>query len=773
MICEVFYMKRTLHALIRLAILVALLAVFCIGAPSALAADFDDLQPEIAAAPVEEKVEVPAEEEANAPAAEEIVGLTEESPKTVVTGREMFHKDLDPAVPGDSYPMCRTGAGRSASNAFFPAVHNGSILYHPGKAATAGGVSVSGLEHQNMEQASRHTEEHTRVRSDLLDPHTVSHNTMRDKASAFMRAVMREEPLDPALVKLDDAVKNSASSAIYGARAANGVVFITTKTASAEPKVEPVHKGGYRPGYIHAEDMTITGRGAVPTGHIAHSIIHIDAESSHRAAFTDNYRPQFYFRTTDVANGFKNSRPGAETLWGQRSLSASNDPLIVLDGIPFLGNLSNINPSDIKSMDILKDASATATYGAQGANDVVLITTKTASAEQKVEPVHMHVYGPRAIQVVPDREALVKTHGCSGMTHSAAMAPEIFSRGIGWLAPQQGASKLSLPDNEFIKLVGPSGHGKSTTLRIIAGLEEISEGELRIGNWFVNNVPPKDRDIAMVFQNYALYPHMTVYDNMAFGLKLRKAPEGEIDLKVREALSGGQHQRAAIAHTIAMNPNLFIEYEPIWSIDPANGLPMHGEITKLRQRLGTTFIYVTHDQTEALTLGTRIVVMKDGVVQQVNTPQDMFNRPANLFVAGFIGSPQMSILPMDIVPAGVAILYNGGVDVSITGNSTTPARFRNPVASTYKKENIERGMRIFSVASGGTGRTLHPDNMAASPSSYGMTDTMGRMHFDARFAGSSSVPAHVEMMGLLGMGNNPMVGATVAVAVAVNEALNK
>ena len=227
---------------------------------------------------------------------------------------------------------------------------------------------------------------------------------------------------------------------------------------------------------------------------------------------------------------------------------------------------------------------------------------------------------------------------------------------------------LEIEDKEFIIFVGPSGCGKSTTLRMIAGLEEISGGTLKIGDRVVNDVEPKDRDIAMVFQNYALYPHMTVYDNMAFGLKLRKVPKDEIDKMVREAakildleklldrkpkaLSGGQRQRVAMGRSIVRNPKVFLMDEPLSNLDAKLRVQMRIEISKLHERLGATIIYVTHDQTEAMTLGTRIVVMKDGVVQQVDTPQNLYEHPGNLFVAGFIGSPQMNFMDARIEVKG-------------------------------------------------------------------------------------------------------------------------
>ena len=219
---------------------------------------------------------------------------------------------------------------------------------------------------------------------------------------------------------------------------------------------------------------------------------------------------------------------------------------------------------------------------------------------------------------------------------------------------------IEIQDKEFIILVGPSGCGKSTTLRMIAGLEEISEGELYIGDRLVNDVAPKDRDIAMVFQNYALYPHMTVFENMAFGLKLRKVPKDEIARKVEEAarildiahlldrkpkaLSGGQRQRVALGRAIVRNPQVFLLDEPLSNLDAKLRAQMRTEISKLHQKLGTTFIYVTHDQTEAMTMGDRIVVMKDGYIQQIDTPNNFYQNPVNQFVAGFIGSPQMNFI---------------------------------------------------------------------------------------------------------------------------------
>ena len=219
---------------------------------------------------------------------------------------------------------------------------------------------------------------------------------------------------------------------------------------------------------------------------------------------------------------------------------------------------------------------------------------------------------------------------------------------------------LSIEDKEFVVLVGPSGCGKSTTLRMIAGLEEISDGELYINDRLVNHVEPKDRDIAMVFQNYALYPHMTVYDNLGFALKLRKESKDKIKEKVYEAakilsiqhllkrkpgqLSGGERQRVAIGRAIVRNPQVFLMDEPLSNLDAKMRTQMRAEIIKLHKRFNTTFIYVTHDQIEAMTLGTRIVVMKDGIIQQTDTPQVIFDNPINTFVAGFIGTPQMNFI---------------------------------------------------------------------------------------------------------------------------------
>jgi len=264
---------------------------------------------------------------------------------------------------------------------------------------------------------------------------------------------------------------------------------------------------------------------------------------------------------------------------------------------------------------------------------------------------------------------------------------------------------LEIADKEFIIFVGPSGCGKSTTLRMIAGLEDISGGELKIGDRVVNDVEPKDRDIAMVFQNYALYPHMSVYDNMAFGLKLRKVPKDQIDKMVKEAakildltplldrkpkaLSGGQRQRVAMGRAIVRNPKVFLMDEPLSNLDAKLRVQMRIEIAKLHQKLGTTIIYVTHDQTEAMTLGTRIVVMKDGVIQQVDTPQNLYDKPQNLFVAGFMGSPQMNFL-------NATVKVNGDVaNLEIAGKSIPlpPAKSKKLIDGGYDEKEVIFGIR--------------------------------------------------------------------------------
>ena len=271
----------------------------------------------------------------------------------------------------------------------------------------------------------------------------------------------------------------------------------------------------------------------------------------------------------------------------------------------------------------------------------------------------------------------------------------------GATAPSVTDFNLEIQDKEFIIFVGPSGCGKSTTLRMIAGLEEISKGEMYIGGRLINDVPPKDRDIAMVFQSYALYPHMTVYKNIAFGLELRKTPKDEIDRRVHEAakileiehlldrkpkaLSGGQRQRVALGRAMVRNPAVFLLDEPLSNLDAKLRTSMRTEIIKLHKKLATTFIYVTHDQTEAMTMGDRIVVMKDGIIQQVDTPQNLYDMPCNMFVAGFIGSPQMNFLDGTLIKKGD--LYGidlGGDVIPLPKEKTADGKLDAYVGKTLK-----------------------------------------------------------------------------------------
>ena len=269
---------------------------------------------------------------------------------------------------------------------------------------------------------------------------------------------------------------------------------------------------------------------------------------------------------------------------------------------------------------------------------------------------------------------------------------------------------LEIADKEFIIFVGPSGCGKSTTLRMIAGLEDITSGTLKIGDKVVNDLEPKDRDIAMVFQNYALYPHMTVYDNMAFGLKMRKTPKEEIDKAVREAarildldqllkrkpsqLSGGQRQRVAMGRAIVRNPQVFLMDEPLSNLDAKLRVQMRTEIARLHDRLGATIIYVTHDQTEAMTLGTRIVVMKDGVVQQVDTPTNLYNEPDNLFVAGFIGSPQMNFFDAVVAKEDDKVVLKVGGDTL----ALPAAKGEALLAGGYEGKTVVAGIRPEDIS---------------------------------------------------------------------------
>ena len=266
---------------------------------------------------------------------------------------------------------------------------------------------------------------------------------------------------------------------------------------------------------------------------------------------------------------------------------------------------------------------------------------------------------------------------------------------------------LTVEDGEFAVLVGPSGCGKSTTLRMIAGLEEADSGDILIGDRVVNEVAPKDRDIAMVFQNYALYPHMTVYKNMAFGLMLRKYPRAEIDRRVREAaeilgiselldrrpkaLSGGQRQRVAVGRAIVRQPKVFLFDEPLSNLDAKLRVQMRAEISKLHHRLGATMVYVTHDQVEAMTMGDRIVVMLDGVIQQVAPPLELYRRPVNRFVAGFIGSPPMNMIPGRLEPEGGGLVFTNG-DIRLAVPPETGDRLRDlagrPVILGLRPEHL-------------------------------------------------------------------------------------
>ncbi len=298
---------------------------------------------------------------------------------------------------------------------------------------------------------------------------------------------------------------------------------------------------------------------------------------------------------------------------------------------------------------------------------------------------------------------------------------------------------IDIPDREFVVLVGPSGCGKSTTLRMVAGLEEISKGEIRIGNKRVNDVPPKDRDIAMVFQNYALYPNKSVYENMAFGLIVRGRPKAEIDKRVKEAasilgiesllerkpkaLSGGQRQRVAVGRAIVRQPKVFLFDEPLSNLDAKLRVQMRTEITKLHQRLQATMIYVTHDQVEAMTMGDRIVVMKDGEVQQQGPPLLIYHEPVNLFVAGFLGSPPMNFIRGTLGAAGEQIVFK-----EIEGGVGT-ARFRSadrPALANYAGKEVILGLRPEDLApSAATGPKDAPAGFEVLPSVVDLVEPMG------------------------------------------------
>ena len=293
---------------------------------------------------------------------------------------------------------------------------------------------------------------------------------------------------------------------------------------------------------------------------------------------------------------------------------------------------------------------------------------------------------------------------------------------------------LEIADKEFIILVGPSGCGKSTTLRMIAGLEDISEGEIYIGDRLINDVLPKDRDIAMVFQNYALYPHMSVFDNMAFGLKLRRLPKEDIKRRVGEAakileiehllerkpkaLSGGQRQRVALGRAIVRDPKVFLMDEPLSNLDAKLRVQMRVEITKLHQRLQTTIVYVTHDQTEAMTMGTRIVVMKDGFIQQVDSPTELYEHPVNTFVAGFIGMP-----PMNFINASIHVENNV---VYVAFENTTvrlPERYSIPEVLEHNNKEVIFGVRPEAITDDTTYVSQHQE--AIFPADVDVVELLG------------------------------------------------
>lgn len=311
---------------------------------------------------------------------------------------------------------------------------------------------------------------------------------------------------------------------------------------------------------------------------------------------------------------------------------------------------------------------------------------------------------------------------------------------------------LDIKDKEFLVLVGPSGCGKTTALRCLAGLEEVTSGDIKIGERVVNDVAPKDRDIAMVFQSYALYPHMSVYDNMAFGLRLRKTPKQEIDKRVKEAadilgigellqrkpkqLSGGQRQRVALGRAIVREPKVFLMDEPLSNLDAKLRVQTRAEISKLHQRLQTTFIYVTHDQTEAMTMGTRIAVMKNGILQQLDTPQNLYDHPTNMFVAGFIGSPAMNFF-----------------DAKVTGSREEPkldtGSFQIPVpkdsrdkVANYLGKNVVLGVRPEDVHD----RDYIPGQMNTAPitAQVEVMEPMGSEIYLYLLSGKSSFIARVD-----------------------------
>ncbi len=321
---------------------------------------------------------------------------------------------------------------------------------------------------------------------------------------------------------------------------------------------------------------------------------------------------------------------------------------------------------------------------------------------------------------------------------------------------------IAVEDKEFLVLVGPSGCGKSTALRMLAGLEEISSGEIRIGDRVVNDVAPKDRDIAMVFQSYALYPHMTVYDNMAFGLKLRKMPKAEIDERVKKAadilgigqllnrkpkqLSGGQRQRVAVGRAIVRNPAVFLFDEPLSNLDAKLRVQTRAEISKLHQQLGTTFIYVTHDQVEAMTMATRIAVMKDGILQQIDSPQNLYDKPDNVFVAGFIGSPSMNFFDARIrSDNGKTVIDCASFQIIVPGGKDGPYK-------PYVGKDAVFGIRPEDIHD----PNYAPPGIHTSPvnAKVDVTELMGNEVFLYMIAGDRSFVARVDPRSKARIGDN-------------------
>jgi multiple sugar transport system ATP-binding protein len=333
-------------------------------------------------------------------------------------------------------------------------------------------------------------------------------------------------------------------------------------------------------------------------------------------------------------------------------------------------------------------------------------------------------------------------------------------------------ANIEIKDKEFVVLVGPSGCGKSTTLRMIAGLEEISGGEIYIDGTLVNDIPPKDRDIAMVFQNYALYPHMTVYQNMAFGLKLRKYPKDEIDARVQEAadilgiqdllerkpkaLSGGQRQRVAVGRAIVRKPKVFLFDEPLSNLDAKLRVQMRAEISKLHTRLEATMIYVTHDQTEAMTMGDRIVVMKDGRIQQTDAPLSLYNNPVNQFVAGFIGSPSMNFINGQLVAEGDGLVFDeGNLKIAL------PASY-NDALNGHKGQEVVMGIRPEDIHDPETmARDVQTVDIEANVE---VVEPMGNEVFLNLTTGASSFVARIDPRHM------PEVGQNVKLALEVDKA---